>query len=323
VAIERLDVESEWSAWVAGAGVEGDFLQTAHWARIDKAANGRDAFALKAGDVGALVGRAKVAGAPLSCLHGPVFRTMELSLLSGLLAEIEGLARELGAPSVIVVGRPPRSSVATRTLAAVFGAAGYSEAPWRTSVVDLMRDDAELLRSFDRAVGKAVRRCERAGVSVRVCEGQSIERDFLASFAAATPGYDPRRDMAAYAVDAGRHYSYRVAVDASGTVLATLGSYRFDGVATEIMSSRTAAGRTCRLPVQDLLHWEAIRSHRDQGDAWFDLAGYAATPASPKEAGIRRFKLKWNGIETDSPIFSKVVASRWRRARDRARVRLS
>jgi hypothetical protein len=323
VEVERLEVGAEWDAWVAAAGLEGDFLQTSYWAQIDKAANGRDACAVRVGEVGVLVGRQADSRGALSALHGPVFATNELGSLSALLAGLETLARELGAREVNLVGRPPCSRVSARDIAAILIDCGYSETPWRTSVVNLERGDEDLLRSFDRAVGKAVRRCERAGVSVVICDRDVFERKFLSAFAEANPDYDRRRDLSAFVADGGRHYSYRIAVDKEGTVLGTLGAYRFGGVGTEIMSARTAAGRLSELPVQDLLHWETMRWHRDQGDVWFDLAGHTPVPSSPKEAGIRRFKLKWHGDEIDSPIFTKVVTSKWRRARDRLAVRVS
>jgi len=222
---------------------------------------------------------------------------------------------------VSVVGRPPLSAVSTRGLSDEFARAGYGALDWCTSVVHLVGDEATLLASFDRSVGKAIRRCVREGVSVRRCEDlDAIERDFYGTYAAtAAAGYDVERGRTVHALDRGRHYDYYVAAAADGSLLACLGTYRYGGVATEIMSARSPEAVQSAVPVQDLLHWEVMRSRRDAGDEWFDLAGYASTPTTPKEEGIRRFKEKWNGVRVASPTFTKDVSGRLRRATRRLR----
>jgi hypothetical protein len=307
--------DAAWDAWVDAAGAEGDYLQTSWWAEIDRRANGREPIVVRYGGAGALVTH----GADtMRCLHGPVL-VGGTDGLPALLDAVESAGRDVGARAVIFVGRPPRSEVPARLLAAAFGERGYVETPWRTAVVDLARDDDALLASFDRAVPKAIRRCRAGGVEVLVCDGATFETRFLPAFASATPGYDLARDRIAFELDGGRHHTYRIAVDADDVVLATLGTYRYGGIASEVMSSRTAAGVASRLPAQDLLHWEAMREHRDRGDRWFDLAGFAAAPSSEKEEGIKRFKLKWNGEEVDSPVFSLTLERPWRRVARRAR----
>ena len=94
-----------------------------------------------------------------------------------------------------------------------------------------------------------------------------------------------------------KYYQFFVAKDQKGSVLATLGTYRFKGVATEIMSHRSKGSFDNNLPAQDLLHWEIIKYHKSLGDHWFNLAGYSPNPNTPKEEGIRNFKKKWGGQE--------------------------
>ena len=115
-------------------------------------------------------------------------------------------------------------------------------------------------------------------------------------------------------IDGGRHYRFFVAQDANGRVLATLGSYRFNRLATEIMSHRTDASFEENLPAQDLLHWHMFKAHKSAGDRWFNLAGYSPDPGNHKEAGIRRFKKKWGGREVSVSKYYKYIPSISQRA---------
>jgi hypothetical protein len=65
-----------------------------------------------------------------------------------------------------------------------------------------------------------------------------------------------------------------------------------------------------------------MRDLREHGASWFDLAGYAESPATPKEEGIKRFKRKWGGRELPWPTFSRSVAGRVRRGMAKVRARL-
>lgn len=315
--IERSTPDQEWDLWLERAGHEGDFLQTSRWAEIDEAANGVRSHVLRAtAGIAGLVGHPADAGGDLRCLHGPVLtHPRDLDGIADFALASEALAREQRCASVQFVGRPAVSNVDPADLVTRLSPLGYAATSWLTAVVDLRKSDEELLGAADRAVGKALRRCARERVSIRLCDDvESYESVFLAAFAAARPDYDPERGRRAFALDEGRHYRHYVAVDGHGAVLATLGTYRFGGVATEIMSVRTEAGRERGAPAQDLLHWHVMREHRDLGDAWFDLAGYAASPATPAEAGIKRFKQKWGGTEVVAPVFTKLLGSRARRA---------
>jgi hypothetical protein len=322
VQAERLPLGPAWDAWLAGTDAEGHYFQTSAWTEIDLAANGRSSHVLRAGpDVAGVFSHLQTGGGEVTCLCGPVISgAFEADALRAILREAEALAAEAECTAVRVVGRPPRSVAPIESVIAPFDAAGYEMTSWLTAVVNLRRADDALLAGFDRAVRKAIRRCTDAGVTVRRCDDlESFERDFLEPFAAVKKGYDPRRDRIAYDLDRSDAQSYHVAVDKQGNVLATLGTYRFAGVATEVMSARTERGREIGLPAQDLLHWEVMRRHRELGDAWFDLAGFAPAPMTEKEAGIRRYKEKWRGIPVASPTFAKPTIGRLRLARRRFR----
>lgn len=300
--------DGEWDRWLAACGPEADFLQTSHWALIDSAANARSSRVIAVGGIAAaLVSHPAEGGGELRCLHGPVLRDPDaIATVDEIIDSVHKIASMMRCTSVRFIGRPPLSAADIDALACRFRRHGYSSVPWSTSVVDLRRTEADLLAGCDRAVPKALRRAEHAGVRVRLCEdSESFEGEFLAAFCSVRPDYDPEIGRAMFSLDAGRAYRFYVAVDEAGVALATLGTYRFGGVATEVMSVRTAVARRSGVPAQDFLHWRVMRDHRDLGDSWFDLAGHAVVPASPAEAGIRRFKRKWGGCEVPSPTLAR------------------
>ncbi len=249
----------------------------------------------------------------LTCSEGPVLteRAGEENL-SGLLKGIDELASQLGVSMVQIHGALGTSEILkTNQMMTVFSKHGYVHKSWLTAVVDLTISEESMLSSFDHAARKAISKCQNAGIIVHQCvDLQEYLELFIAPYYASLhnekrSGQQPTNTAEVWKIDEGHHYRYFVARDAKGTVLGTLGSYSFNGVATEIMSAITPEGRMSRLPVQDLLHWEAFRVQRAVGDTLFNLAGYSPDPATPKEAGIRRFKEKWNGREVQLAQFTR------------------
>jgi hypothetical protein len=290
-----------WDAWLAKQGGDAGFLQTGRWAAISHAVNGTEAqLIVVPGDepamptAGALLLLVRSErGLELVCHEGPVLPMSSAEdALDTLLEEIGQFAAGVGAVTVRFTGGPPTADwLRASWVTAAFERQGYRCRPWETSLVDVGRSDEELMSSVRQAARKAVRRCHELGITVVECRTLSdYEQLYL----------DPHRlphegGRELWAIDGGEHYRFFSALDPGGVVLATLGSYRFNGVATEIESRRTTAGLDHRAPAQDLLHWELFRAHRDDGDALVNLAGFAANPSNSKEAGIRRFKEKWGG----------------------------
>ena len=313
---------ADWDNWVRAAGRAGSFLQTSHWARIDQAVNKSQPILVELVDSGARRAgalfrwqiprmntllprlRTKVAGlsnGTLECLAGPVLgTTAQRDQLDRLLRRVADLAHQLGIRRVRFSGRPP-SAEWPDELDEVFAAHGYRCEPWLTALVDIARGDDALLASFRQAARKGIRRCQEFGIVVRECtDADEYLRDFsrplFATRAALNMPVEPDQpEQSWWALDEGRHYRYFVARNADGAVLGMLGTYRWNGTATEIMSERTILARDMHWPVQDLLHWEAFRVHRGLGDSLFDLAGFSPSPRHDKEQGIRHFKEKWQG----------------------------
>lgn len=290
-----------WDAWLAQRGTEAGFLQTAHWAKIARAVNGTESHLIPvaAPDACAPAGGALMTAIPrgrrvdLVCHEGPVLPGPAANEVLGELLDLtEDLAAGLQASSVRFSGPPPAAAwISSPGIPTTFRDRGYTPRPWQTALVELQRSDTELMQSFRQSARKAIRRCQQLGVTVVECKTlDDYLRLYLDPYGLAHHG-----GAALWEIDRGRSYRFWAAIDPAGSVLATLGSYRFNGVATEIESRRTAAGRQSAAPAQDLLHWELFRAHRDAGDVLFNLAGFAVDPADGKAAGIRRFKEKWGG----------------------------
>jgi hypothetical protein len=315
----------EWDGWLAEQGPEAGFLQTSTWARINAAINDVDSHLVLLRDThgqiraGALLGLTGRNGLlptrghrSLDCFEGPVvpYRENDASVIL-LVEAAESLIRRA---TLTWHGRPASARAAShRALEAVLGRRGYQAAPWATAVVELDGGEDALAARCSPAARKAVRRARRAGLTVARCttRDEYVTR-FLGSYEEANPGRaNPFQEAAVWDLDRGDHYRFYVAVDPAGDVHATLGAYRFNGMATEISSARTPAGISSGLPAQDLLHWEVLLAHQALGDRLFNLAGYAPDPSDAKEHGIKRFKQKWGGRD--------VTYTRFRRSPSRRR----
>ena len=253
-----------------------------------------------------------LASGELVGLEGPVLAAGDKpAALAKLLAKVDSVAAQTGVTRIRFSGGPVMADWGgDADIAAVFRRFGYREVPWFTALVDLAPPEDRLFSGLKHAARKGVRKCRGAGLKVsQVGTYDEFQRDFLVPyFESLSDGnvfHTPPDDRAWWMIDRGRHYRFFVAKDSAGAVHATLGSYAFNGVATEIMSCRTSVGQSVNLPAQDLLHWEAFRIHKSAGDQWFNLAGFNPSPRDAKEAGIRRFKLKWGGREVSVPQFQR------------------
>jgi hypothetical protein len=330
-----LALPQDWEEWVRSQGRGAGFCQSAIWARVVSTALSRKAeivtferdgarragallYVLESGaDEGSLARRllARLRRRTFVCHEGPILAQEDrAAALAGVLDRVEALRERLGGG--VQFTSPPAGALLDwdPALERVFERFGYRQSRWATAFIDLARSDEELLKSFRHAARKCIHRCEELAVRVEEClDIASFEQDFVLPYreskAAGRSGARMlKRDLAMW--EHGRIDAYRffVAKDADGRVLATLGTYRFNGIATEIMSGRTALSERLKCPAQDFLHWEVMRGHRDAGERLFNMAGFNPSPGTPREEGIRRFKEKWGGTAVAIPQFFKEAA---------------
>ncbi|HEV2368785.1 MAG TPA: GNAT family N-acetyltransferase, partial [Acidimicrobiales bacterium] len=254
--------------------------------------------------------RARLRGRSAVVIDGPVLGEGDPGpALARLLPDLETASRRMRARSLTLVPPTGAGWADQPEARALLDSRGYRCDEWMTAVVDLARTPDELFGAFRRSARKAVRRAEELGVRiVRCADIEEYASRFRPAYRegrrAMGLGLPPEKDVAAMADLIGTTYHFFLAVDGSdGRTLATLGTYRFCGMATEVASVQTNEGRVRGYPAQDLLHWEAMRFHCSLGDQAFDLAGYNPAPTSEKEAGIARFKQKWGGTPVSTPRF--------------------
>jgi len=177
---------------------------------------------------------------------------------------------------------------------------GYSSEKWGTFLVKLDFDEDYLWKQIDRAARKNINKCIKQGI--RVTEAKSFEEFVLNfynpyvfaenAFGRQVDSIDVFKVMWEEDVQGYYHYYY---VKLQNDILATLGMYVFNGVATEISSSLSPKAYEMKIPAQDLLHWHLLLEAKKMGCHTFDLAGVSPNPQNSKEEGIRRFKAKWGG----------------------------
>ena len=252
--------------------------------------------------------------------------TCTIETFADILSQIDRLASEIGARGIRLQPPPPVAGDAPDpALASTLRAHGYSLSPHLTALIDLSAPQDQIFAAFKHAARKGIRKCQKAGVYVEQCASRdAFIEDFCAPYFEqdTNAGHNIRRSLVMWDLDDGEHYRFFVAKDADNRVLATLGTFAFNGVATEIMSHRTTASFAENLPAQDVLHWQVYQAHKDAGDRWFDLAGYKPKPDSEREAGIRRFKQKWGGHEMPVSSFTKhnptLIQRTWHSLRHRS-----
>lgn len=324
---------AEWDRWLGQLGAAASFSQTACWATITEEVNGvRPLFvevaASASSRAGALLGlrpaRRSFAAALLpttngpfvECLGGPAFTGEPSHVIDAIAAAAIDHARSVGARRIVFSGLPAAGGhSADPAIDAAFRSAGFTITPWATSLVDLSRPLDDIEASFHRSVRKAVRRCTEAGCTVHECETfDEFRTDFWPAFVAsrAARGESPLPDHSVmWERGHGTLHRFFVCRAQSGAVLATLATSTLNGVATELMSGRVPHHPDSALPVQDLLHGEVVRRHREAGDVVFDLAGYNPAAADGKEVGIRRFKTKWGGQHVDVHRYEWTDPAAW------------
>lgn len=168
--------------------------------------------------------------------------------------------------------------------------------PERTSIIDIVRPDDELMASFKPKTRYNVRLAQKKGVEVTVS-------DDIAAFAKLAGETSSRHQIQLAPERYYRELHRLMSADGEsrlylashqGANLAGIMVVRFAGRATYLFGASTRMGRE-RMPAY-LLHWQAMRDMRDAGDREYDLWGVPPNdqPDHPW-AGLWQFKSGWQG----------------------------
>ncbi|MBI4349030.1 MAG: peptidoglycan bridge formation glycyltransferase FemA/FemB family protein [Elusimicrobia bacterium] len=184
---------------------------------------------------------------------------------------------------------------------------GWCHGREATFLVDLDRSEDAIWRDLKPSARKDVKRAERYGVTVR----RVTDRSELESFWRLLCGARQRIGLQTYSIanlnemwdclTPGADFELIVAEHA-GELVATLGIWTFGHAAIEFSSAQSDRAVRERLYASDLVKWFALRRARSAGASYFDLAGVAPRPRTPKEVGIRQFKEKWGGTLVEAPL---------------------
>ena len=344
--------EQIWDEWLNVAATEAGLGQSTYWARVIQRVDQAQPIFLSTEIEKKTVGQLLLFHKPpfdrqtrqrigdrstlwrdqpdsLEFLDGPVLNSPEnaRAVLKDFLKWIEHYALTHGIGVIRSNGFAISSRVSlSPAIGKTFERFGYKSSKWATLLVDLTDSKENLWRRLDYAARKCIKKCARAGVIVRkIVDCQDYADNFQEPYAAskvaqgltASPLYV---QQIMFEEDVKGYNAYFVAESQDRQVLATLGLYIFNGVATEMASALTPAAHDLKISAQDLLHWEIIKYAKANGCHSFNLAGIAPEPGDAKEAGIRRFKQKWGGRYVEYSRYEKVMPGwrAWNRTRTMA-----
>ena len=309
----------DWDIWVQSCEAQAGFGQSAARAAIVNALQDAPSYALRTDNekAGALITHLP-AQSSLLCLEGPVLTPEATPAdLTELLNRINALSSSLKIQKIEILNPPVRAIwTQNKSFQDIFKQCGFHIQQWGTYLLDLSLDEDALFENFSHAARKGIRKCEKNGLYVEEClKEDAFLSEFISSYyeEETSDALQDRikRSMTWWRLNTenGRIYRFFIVKNKKDAVMATLGTYHWQGIVTEIMSHRTQAGQNDNTPAQDLLHWEIFKTHKNAGHKFFNMAGFNPQNRSKKEEGIRRFKAKWGGQEVTYFNYTKETFS--------------
>jgi hypothetical protein len=282
------------------------FTQTSTWASMNRYYNGLEPVYLDAPGVFCWFGYDKK-HSTLTSHGGPVIQeNLTLETTHDFLNLLLKFSQNKAIKEVHFRALEPFSQ-ASINFKDIFEKYGFQRQAWQTLIIDLSPPEEALFMNLEHSARKGIKKAISLGVQVESCDSfEEYHANYLVPYLSTTNR--EYRGEAFYKegweLDTDNIYKYWVARSAEGELLGFLGTYSYDGVATEIASALTPLAFEKKIPVQDLLHWEIIKYHKNKGDHYFDLAGIHPNPTTTKEQNIRKFKEKWGGTLYDVPTYS-------------------
>ncbi|MGH2356894.1 MAG: lipid II:glycine glycyltransferase FemX [Candidatus Limnocylindria bacterium] len=315
----RPATDADQAAWqdLLGAVPSGDFLHDWAWADV-AAFDGQPQrrFVLTDADQPVALAAAQVrrlaAGRSFWYVpHGPVLDYADPQAPGRIRAVVRGLAAAAGAGRAIAVRLEPRIEAGAAALEAL-GGAGLRRVTGtlqvgQTRLVDLVEDDA-LLAGFDKDTRYSVRRAEREGVAVNVCEDAGDERpvealhDLLSETQrrAGFPLPPLERYRTAWRGLAGAGRAAILEARRAGELLAS-GMVVIEGERSFYLFSGSRREETGEPKhyASYALQWAMMRLARERGARTHDLWGVAPPGAGPEHPwhGVGLFKRGFGGRE--------------------------
>lgn len=281
------------------------FTQTNVWAQINELHNNLQPVTIELADITCLFGVDNIKS--MTAYNGPLFQAKHTKHdMYTFLQKVLDFAKDNKITHINFRSLAPLRSM-DKQIEEAFVDLGFSCQEWQTILINLEEDEEQLFKNFAHAARKSIRKAIDHKVQVIHCATfEQYYTQYLTPYMAVQGKSVIDRDTHAKSWDLDKEqvYNYWIARDQDSNVLGFLGSYRYGGVATEIMSALTPHAFAQKIPAQDILHHEVIKFHKSLGDKYFDLAGFNPNPISAKEINIRRFKEKWGGEVYHIPSYT-------------------
>lgn len=282
------------------------FTQTDIWAEINRIHNNLEPLNVDFAGFKCLFGLCVKTGSLIS-FNGPICREdVEHKSIYKFLLHVLEVAKSYKVSQIKFIGLPPLRDYGN-DVEKDFLRCGFKQRKWHTILIDLKQTETELLMGFAHSVRKNIKKAQARNVQVCLCETfDQYYTDYLLPYFALQHRIPDAKELyqQSWSLDCENIYHFWIAKNQDGMPLGFLGTYRYNGVATEIMSAITPLSFEQKIPVQDLLHYEVIKFHKKMGDVYFDIAGFNPEPESTKELNIRRFKEKWGNSIYDTSSYS-------------------
>jgi lipid II:glycine glycyltransferase (peptidoglycan interpeptide bridge formation enzyme) len=323
------DMPDDWDQWTRSAQNESNICQSSYWARVIKVLDKATPYFLRIREEeDSILAQALVLKrypysrnrkrklfpvAYLECLDGPVIfnhdRVEEISQF--VLENIIRLAKRTFSTHIQITPATTSRYALDKKVSTIYQRHGFELKEWATYLVDLTPEEDDLFKSLKHASRKCINKCNHMGLKVtKIRSFEELEERFWKPYVHAEAYFGRKANYVkreTWDEDREKSYHYYIVEDQQGEVLAVLGMYIFNGVATEIASTLMPKAYEEKIPAQDLIHWEMMLEAKRLGASIFDMAGVNPNPTTAKEEGIRRFKEKWGGRYTEYFTYKKYV----------------
>lgn len=186
----------------------------------------------------------------------------------------------------------------------------YDVKNWKTYMIDLKQNPDSFLKSLNKKIRYDIRKGETNDLEFKIAETLEDFKEFGMLKLRNEKSADQIMELGKKAIESTWEYvikrGYRklFLVKHKGKLIGGINALNFNknlGQTTVINSDET------HLSGGPFLTWNVIKWGMKNGYSFFDLGGVNPNPESQKEKGIDFYKQKWNGIEHETFILSKIL----------------
>jgi len=170
----------------------------------------------------------------------------------------------------------------------------FTEEPFYTIIIDLTSDLEKIFEGFTKETQYEIRRAERDGIKVRICNEDGKFVEFFNSFARERNLVQTTRDK----IDSlsGNKLITEAQLDEQTLVFhlyicdGKIARLLYSATRIDVVVAKSVVGRANRF-----LHYEDIKYFKEHGYETYDLGGYAKDTQDLKLQGINTFKESFGG----------------------------